>query len=163
MFVCFISISILALKFYSLISSTLSAKVSSHSIIPQAVSLCMAYRALGKKVECKQFHPSTHYQREQTAWAGNIQPWTWHQYLKQKFSHQIWKRGKKRRNYTPNLIKPGQVKFSLLVVILLVSNFDKIKLTPFKQIFEIQEGDFSVYLAPIQVRLDHSLSMTWCP
>lgn len=61
----------------------------------------------------------------------------------------IWKRRKKASNYTQNFIKLGHVKFSLLMITLLVSNFDMVKVTPFKQIFKVQEGDISVYLTPI--------------
>lgn len=73
--------------------------------------------------------------------------------------HKIWKRRKKASNYAQNFIKSGQVKFSLLMITLLVSNFYMVKVTPFKQIVEVQEGDISVYLTPIQVILDHCLSM----
>ena len=66
----------------------------------------------------------------------------------------------KDRNYTQSHRKPGQVKLSGLLVTLLVSNFDNMKVTLFKQMFEVKEGHFSICLTPLEVRLDHSLSMT---
>lgn len=69
------------------------------------------------------------------------------------------KEEEKDRNYTQNCRKPGHIKLSGLLVTLLVSNFDNIKVTLFKQMFEVQEGVFSIYLIPLEVRLDHSLSV----
>lgn len=74
---------------------SLSAKVRSHSIIPQAASLCMADSTLGKRVECQQLHPSTHYQTEQAVWAGDGQLWPCHQYLRWKLLPQNMERKEK--------------------------------------------------------------------
>lgn len=75
-------------------------------------------------------------------------------------SHKIWKRREKARNYTQIFKNPGHVKFSLLMITLLVSKFDKGKVTPFKQIFEVQEGDVFLYLTLVQIILDHYLPMS---